>query len=190
MKNNNNRKNSPFEYDVALSFAGEDREYVDRVANFIKGKLRVFYDSFEQVDLWGKDLYTHLDEVYRKRALYCVMFISKHYARKVWTNHERQSAQARAFEEHKEYILPVRLDNTEIPGIRPTVGYIDGSKTGPEQLATMILQKCSFKSAPKILRKDLPADWNPSVVDWRITSECDYNCPCCFWFQRHSSLRP
>jgi len=180
MKNNNNRKNSPFEYDVALSFAGEDREYVDRVANFIKGKLRVFYDSFEQVDLWGKDLYTHLDEVYRKKALYCVMFNSKHYARKVWTNHERQSAQARAFEEHKEYILPVRLDNTEIPGIRPTVGYIDGSKTSPEQLATMILQKCSFKSAPKTLRKDLPADWNPSVVDWRITSECDYNCPCCF----------
>lgn len=138
-------RNSSFKYDVALSFAGEERDYVQKVANSLKNRIKFFYDQFEDVDLWGKDLFTHLDEVYKKDARYCVMFISKNYAKKLWTNHERQSAQERAFEENKEYILPVRFDDTEIPGIRSTVGYIDGSVTSPEQLADMIIEKCRSK---------------------------------------------
>jgi hypothetical protein len=81
----------------------------------------------------------HLDEVYRNRARYCVVFLSQHYSRKVWTNHERESAQARAFEEHSEYILPVRLDKTEVPGIRPTTGYLE--RLPPKKLAEAIRRK-------------------------------------------------
>jgi hypothetical protein len=63
--------------------------------------------------------------VYRKLARYCVLFASADYARKVWTNHERRSAQARALRERSEYVLPARFDDTEIPGLSSTVGYID-----------------------------------------------------------------
>jgi hypothetical protein len=128
------------DYEVALSFAGEDRRYVSSVARTLREKrVRLFYDEYENVTLWGKDLYVHLDEIYRKRARYCVVFLSSHYREKVWTNHERISAQARAFEEHSEYLLPVKLDDTEIPGIRPTIGYI--KKLPPKQLADIIYQK-------------------------------------------------
>src|SRR5207244_3233712 len=110
-----------YDYDVTLSFAGEDRAYVEQVAAALYALgIRVFYDRYEQVDLWGKDLYTHLDDVYRKRARYCVVFISRHYGEKLWPNHERKSAQARAFEETSEYILPIRFDATEVPGMLPT----------------------------------------------------------------------
>ncbi|MBU1621139.1 MAG: TIR domain-containing protein [Gammaproteobacteria bacterium] len=127
-------------YEVALSFAGEDRAYVKRVANALREmKLRVFYDEYENVTLWGKDLYVHLDEIYSKHAKYCVAFLSEHYKRKLWTNHERESAQARAFEERSEYILPVKLDETEIPGVRKTVGYI--GKLPPKRLAKLIFEK-------------------------------------------------
>jgi hypothetical protein len=131
----------PFrEYQVALSFAGEDRSYVSQVARYLReARVRFFYDEYENVTLWGKDLYVHLDEIYRNRARYCVMFLSEHYRRKLWTNHERTSAQARAFEEHSEYILPVKLDNTEIPGIRPTTGYVE--RLPPKKLAEMIKKK-------------------------------------------------
>lgn len=81
-------------YDVALSFAGEERQYVDAVAAHLKNaSVKVFYDDYEKVQLWGKDLYLHLDWVYRKASRYCVVFVSEDYARKVWTNHERRSAQ-------------------------------------------------------------------------------------------------
>src|SRR5262245_51738930 len=103
-----------YDYDVALSFAGEDREYVSKVAAILHALgVRVFYDAYETTDLWGKDLYTHLDDVYRKRSKSCVMFISEAYGRKLWTSHERQSAQAKAFESAGEYVLPVRFDDTE-----------------------------------------------------------------------------
>jgi len=101
----------------------------------------VFYDEYEQTVLWGRDLYAHLDEVYRKRAKYCVLFLSQHYKNKLWTNHERESAQARAFEENKEYILPVRLDATEVPGIRPTIGYINKNDLTAKALADTIHKK-------------------------------------------------
>src|SRR5215218_6176143 len=50
-----------FQFDVALSFAGEDREYVDNIADRLRTHgVKVFYDRYEQATLWGKDLYEHL----------------------------------------------------------------------------------------------------------------------------------
>ena len=130
-----------FEYDVVLSFAGEDRAIVVQFADMLKSHgLRVFYDNWEQANLWVRDLYQHLDEVYSKKARFCVMFLS-HYAAKVWTNHELKSAQARAFQENEEYILPVRLDDTLISGIRPTLGYLDLRNIKVEDAARLAIQK-------------------------------------------------
>ena len=48
------------EFDVALSFAGEDREYAEALADLLNsGGYTIFYDKYEQADLWGKDLYVH-----------------------------------------------------------------------------------------------------------------------------------
>jgi hypothetical protein len=144
-----------YSYDVCLSFAGEDRPYVQQVAKLlVDANISVFYDAYEQAELWGKDLYTHLDKIYREDCRYCVIFISEHYAAKLWTNHERQSAQARAFEENAEYLLPARFDNTEIPGIRPTIGYIDLSSHSPEQLAALIVAKVRQQASQKDPTKD------------------------------------
>ena len=132
------------EYDVALSFAGEDRHHAERLAELLRAEeYSVFYDEYELAKLWGKDLYVYLSSVYKDQAEYCVMFLSKHYARKMWTNRERQSAQARAFEENQEYILPVRLDDTEIPGILPTVGYLDLRSMTIEQVHQVLVAKLS-----------------------------------------------
>ena len=88
------------EFDIALSFADEDRAYVDQVAQILRDRgIKVFYDLFEEASFWGKDLYTHLTDVYQHRAKFTVMFISAAYGKKLWTNHERRAAQARAFQE-------------------------------------------------------------------------------------------
>ena len=74
----------PHEYDVALSFAGEDRDYVGRVAEALRRRgINVFYDEYERSDLWGKDLYAHLSSIYSEKSRYVVMFISKFYEEKV-----------------------------------------------------------------------------------------------------------
>ncbi len=64
-----------FDYEIALSFAGEDRQYADNLANLLTEKgVRVFYDKYEQAELWGKDSYQHLQVVYRDKARYFVAF--------------------------------------------------------------------------------------------------------------------
>ncbi len=113
-------------YDVVLSFAGEDRDYAEKLASLLKEDgFSVFYDKYEEHDLWGKNLYDHLSQIYSEAGRYCVMFLSKNYAKKQWPTFERQSAQERAFKEHREYILPIRVDDTKIPGILDTTCYLD-----------------------------------------------------------------
>ena len=129
-------------YDVALSYAGENRDYVEQVAIYLKGKnISVFYDNHHKTSLWGKDLYQHLNVIYKELAKCCVIFISEHYPIKSWTRHELKSAQARAFEEEEEYILPVRFDDTKISGLNETVGYIEASSVLPSELADAIIDK-------------------------------------------------
>lgn len=131
-----------YEYDIALSFAGEDRKYVESVAEILKRKgIRVFYDNYEVSKLWGKDLYVYLSDLYSKKAKYCIIFVSKYYKIKKWANHEMRSAFTRAFLSNEEYILPARFDDTEIPGIRSTVGFIDLRSTTPAELADIALNK-------------------------------------------------
>ena len=131
-------------YDVALSFAGKDRHHAEKLAKLLKaGGYSVFYDEFELAQLWGKDLYVHLSSVYKDQARYCVMFLSEHYTQKLWANHELKNAQARAFQESQEYILPIRLDDTEIPGILPTVGYLDLDSMTIEKIYHVLVEKLS-----------------------------------------------
>lgn len=144
-------------YDIVLSFAGEDRKYVERVAmNLRSHGVSVFYDTFEEAKLWGKDLAEHLDLVYRRSGDYCVVFISKHYAEKMWTRHERRSALARALEERREYILPARIDTTQLPGIPPTVGFIPIAKKRASSLAKLILEKLGKPSLKPETKKHTP----------------------------------
>jgi hypothetical protein len=133
---------APREYDIALSFAGEDRDYVEQVAVLLQSSgVTVFYDMFEEATLWGKNLYDYLSDVYQNKAQYTIMFISSAYARKLWTTHERQAMQARAFQESQEYVLPARFDDTPIPGVLPTIGYISLKQRTPQDFVKLVHKK-------------------------------------------------
>ena len=105
--------------------------------------MKYFTTSMSELNFGEKISIPTYQQSTRIRARYCVMFLSEHYARKLWTNHERQSAQARAFEENEEYILPVRLDDTEIPGILRTVGYLDFHSVSIEEIYQALVVKLS-----------------------------------------------
>lgn len=146
-------------YDVCLSFAGEQRDYVDRVATFLRrAGTRLFYDHYETVSLWGEDLVHRLDAVFRTQARFCVMFVSSDYARKIWTTHELRSIQARAIRSATAYILPVRFDDTEIPGVLETIGFLRASDLVPEQVAEFVIAKLAGPGQAKNVR---PLEYSP-----------------------------
>jgi len=49
--------------------------------------------------------------------------------------------QSRAFQQNQEYILPARFDDTEIPGVLPTVGYINLRRNTAQQFVEIIKRK-------------------------------------------------
>ena len=144
-----------YDFDVALSYAGEDRSYVEQVATLLRERgVQIFYDQYIESELWGDDLYVVLDEVYRRRARFTISFISFHYVSKPWTRHERRSAQARALTEDQPCFLPVRLDDSELPGLPPTIGYVDARRTTVERLVEMIEDK--VRNAPGVTSLPVP----------------------------------
>ena len=141
-----------YKYDIALSFAGEQRAYVEELALYLKkNNISVFYDYFEQVNLWGKDLTEKLEQIDATEARYCVIFISEEYAKKGWTCHERAAAAQRMLEcrtKSIDYILPVKFDETKIPAIFNTVGCINAKDYSPLQVGEMLIQKITGENKP------------------------------------------
>ncbi len=128
--------------DVAMTFASEQESYVGGVAKDLKlSGVNTFYAPFEQTELWGEDLVEYLERVFRDLATLCVMFISKDYVSKAWPSHERRSALARQLVEKSVYILPVRFDDSEVPGLNPSILYLWASDYTEAQLADAIRQK-------------------------------------------------
>jgi hypothetical protein len=112
------------------------------LANHLRAAgLVVFYDNFYPEDLWGKDLVVTFNEIYKKRSRYCVMFVSREYNEREWTIHEQRSAQERMLQEKgNEYILPVKVEDVELPGLPTTVGYLPIS-LGIEAIADILVKK-------------------------------------------------
>ena len=155
-----------FEYDVALSFAGEDRAVAEEFGDLLSTKnIEVFYDEYQVGGLWGKDLVDHLVNIYARKARYCVMLISKYYPLKKWTEVERRAAQDRAFRDSNEYILPIQLDDTEIPGITQTKGYRDLRQHSMESIVILLEQnliQTKGQSGPPAQSHDLRSGNVPS----------------------------
>jgi hypothetical protein len=139
----------PFEYDVALSFAVEDKAVAEEFANLLANRnIKVFRDEYEPSSMWGKDMIDHLVNIYARKARYCLLLISQYYPLRTWTEAERTSAQERAFRDADEYILPVQLDDTEVPGIAETKGYRDLRMHSIESIVNLLEGKLTQTNAP------------------------------------------
>tara|TARA_R110002096_G_scaffold76697_1_gene181134 strand:- start:31 stop:453 length:423 start_codon:yes stop_codon:yes gene_type:complete len=75
------------QFDVALSFPGEVRDYVERVAQHLErllGPNRYFYDRNYTAQLARPSFDTFLQEMYRNRSRMVVVFAGRDYQRKDW----------------------------------------------------------------------------------------------------------
>jgi len=133
----------PEHFDVAITYAGSDRGIAKQIADqLVHRGLSVFFDRYYPQHLLGEDLAETFDDIFRSRASFCAMLISKAYADREWTRHERRSALARAVKEKgKAYILPLRLDDTELPGLPPTVGHLSLQEHKVSEVVDIIYKK-------------------------------------------------
>lgn len=130
-----------YEYDIALSFAGEDRKYAEELALKLRNRgVQVFYDNWNIASLWGENLYTYLAETYRDKALFCVTIISKKYCEKQWTKHELEFIQERAFQ-GEVYWLPLFLEEVKVPGLSETRGRVYANQHEIDEIVDILCEK-------------------------------------------------
>lgn len=122
-------------YDVAFSFAGEDRDIIEKIKEIVSNEYSVFYDNDNQSELVGKDLYRYLRNLYANNARYVACFLSEHYYKKIWTNLEFTAVRERFMNTFfdSDFLIPIMLDNSPLTRDIPSfIGYYkhtDISKT-------------------------------------------------------------
>jgi hypothetical protein len=141
----NQHRLKPQKYAVALSFAGDDRPFAEAVASGLQEQgIAVFYDRFEEHELWGRNLHEALRDVYTRECRYCVLILSPAYLSRMWPIFERRQIIDRMATEHgQDAVLPVRLNGfqDEVPGLSGGVGYLSVSKEEHLRVVDALLRK-------------------------------------------------
>ena len=114
------------------------------------------YVEYGQQSLQGADLYRDLTRVYGTEGRYCLMLVSGHYKDKLWGQPGRV-AQDRAFSEGNERILPVRIDDTALPGPLSTYGYLDLREHSVDQIVELLFAKLESGTAISTVDRDRTA---------------------------------
>ena len=131
-------------YDLAFSFAGEHRTYVEQTKQACEELgLRVFYDRDKNNEWWGKNFIMEQRRVYGSQTRYFVPFISTEYLTKPIPSDEFQAAMMTAVNQGDGYILPVLIGNVQLPPelLHPHIHYLRAEDYTPDQLAQQMLQR-------------------------------------------------
>ena len=163
MQNQQNTKR----FRVALSFPGEHRDYVSKVAEALSQsqqlqKSQIFYDEWYKAELARLSLDNYLQEIYHDGSELIVVFLCKEYEAKKWCRLEWRAIRNLISNRQDEDIMPMRFDDAHISGLFEIDGYIDLRRRTPEQTAKLILQRLGFDfpdigdSIPTILSDRLP----------------------------------
>lgn len=133
-----------YEFDAALSFAGEDREHASRLARALKAKgYKVFYDKDFRGELWGKGQKEY-ERIYGPQSRFVIPFISESYTQKEWTLFEFESAKREAKNRNYDFLLPVRLDNARLLGLSDDVNYLRLGDLTIGEIASDFARKCGM----------------------------------------------
>ena len=136
---------NPKRFRVSLSFAGEKRPYVQEVAAKLSAEIgweRVLYDQYYKAEFAQPNLDTYLQRLYHDESDLIVVFLCADYADKDWCGLELRAIRD-LIKRRTANIMPIRFDDTEIPGLFSIDGYIRVDGHRPEEIADLILQRAN-----------------------------------------------
>lgn len=135
-------------FKIALSFPGEEREFVEELANYLATKLskrEVFYDEWFEVELLGAGGDLKLVAMYEQADL-VVPFFSKHYD-KPWCQLEWETIRGILLTRRKsDAVIPVHMDDTAIPGWAVVNFGIRRKSRSPQVIGQILLDALDLRA--------------------------------------------
>lgn len=136
-------------FKVALSFPGEKRTYVSKVADSLRralGKDKVFYDYDYQSQLAVPNLDILLQTLYCDNSELIVVFLCAEYAKKEWCGLEWRAIREIIKSKESKRIMFVRFDDAKVDGTFSIDGHIDGQRHTPREIVKFIKQRLELGS--------------------------------------------
>lgn len=168
-------KNDDFRFEVALSFAGENRDLARRIAIALQdeiGRGRVFYDEWFEAELARPNLDTYIQHLYRNDSRLVLVCVGEQYQSKPWTqlewnaiqSLERELRDPQATARPRLRLLPVRIGDGDITGIMQSAIVPDIRNRPIEDVVRLIVDRLNRLRADDELPpiSDVP-DAEPSV---------------------------
>lgn len=134
-------------FDVALSFPGEVRNYVESVTAELErliGPDSYFYDNNYKAQLARPSLDTLLQDIYRNRSRLIVVFLCEKYQEKEWCGIEFRAIREIIKEREHQRVMFIKMDEGRVDGVFSTDGYIDGRTHTPREMADFIQERVSL----------------------------------------------
>jgi hypothetical protein len=154
-------------FDIALSFPGEHRPFVEQVAGHLAsafGKDRVLYDKYYEAEFARMGLDVYLPKLYRTQSELIVLFLCPEYAAKRWCNLEWRHIRQLIATVDESRIMLLRYGYSgdfEELGILPGDGTINFEGRPAEEIAEKIHERFNFNhgvTRPKPSPGPVPAD--------------------------------
>jgi hypothetical protein len=107
--------NGDFEFEVALSFAGENRELAQFIADSLTTlDVTLFFDAMYEANYLGKAWSQQFKEIFGNKSRFVVCILDEHHLLKIWPTFEREIFVPRVADES---VIPIYLDETKFPRI-------------------------------------------------------------------------
>lgn len=104
-----------FEYELALSFAGEHRDLARYLADTLSElDVTVFFDEYFENNFLGKTWSAEFMRIFGTACRFVVVLLDEHHLRKIWPTFERECFTPRV---QDGAVIPIKLDESLFPGI-------------------------------------------------------------------------
>lgn len=161
---------------IAFSFAGEKRDFVEKVADLLAERFnqeQILYDKYHEAEFAIYDLGIRLPKLYGEQSDLIVPVLCREYDHKRWTGWEWVHIYGLLTKADGHRVMPSRFEHAQADGLSPTAGFIELDDKSPEQFATLILERLALNEGHPKDHYTKPAP----LVSIPLTTTIPHNLP-------------
>jgi hypothetical protein len=135
-------------FEVALSFAGARRTFVELVAARLVetlGRARLLYDDYHPAEFAQPNQSVYLQNLYHDESELIAVFLSSEYVLKNWCGLEWRAILDLINRGRGESVILFRFDGVEVPGLFEGDAALWIGDRSPDQIASLILDRLKIR---------------------------------------------
>ncbi|HAB15910.1 MAG TPA: hypothetical protein PLX89_20700 [Verrucomicrobiota bacterium] len=137
----------PRRFRIAFSFAGEKRDFVEKVADILAakfGKRAILYDKFHQAEFARYDSGIYIPKLYSEESDLIVPIFCPSYDQKRWTGWEWVHIYSLLTKGDGHRVMPSRFEYAVVDGLSDAAAFVELDHTSPGKFAVLILERLAI----------------------------------------------